>query len=119
MYQNILILPDGTQAQLRSLKLRELTNSGTDLTLGAAPGRRAGHHPLQRARRRPHPGRHLHPGSSHPPGQPHLADHRLRSRSEAGQRPDPLAAQPDGLALQPADLCPNGLPGLRCGIQVE
>ena len=36
MYQNILILPDGTQAQLRSLKLRELTNSGTDLTLGSA-----------------------------------------------------------------------------------
>ena len=36
MYQNILILPDGSQAQLRSVKLRELTNSGTDLTIGSA-----------------------------------------------------------------------------------
>ncbi len=36
MYQNILILPDGSQAQLRSVTLRELTNSGTDLTIGSA-----------------------------------------------------------------------------------
>jgi hypothetical protein len=36
MYQNILILPDGSEARIRSLKLREMTNSGTDLTLGSA-----------------------------------------------------------------------------------
>lgn len=41
MYQNILILPDGreissgAEASIRSLKLRELVNSGTDLTIGA------------------------------------------------------------------------------------
>ena len=36
MYQNILILPDGSEARIGSLKLREMTNSGTDLTLGSA-----------------------------------------------------------------------------------
>lgn len=36
MYQNILILPDGTEAQIRSLTLRQLVNAGTDLTLGSA-----------------------------------------------------------------------------------